>query len=171
MILPGKQFVELNKKVELHNVITYKVVNKINKIENTPVNITKPEVKEKYMRSYYDVTDLVVKDVENGQMYTQGKMTLRLKHSSSNYMLKLYTLNNANTRIPYDLTGTTTYKLVFPTIQGTEIEIYSNQDSDAMNLTLGTIVFYITKDIAARIMQVPDSERYFSLMSYYNDNR
>nr|DAQ36031.1 MAG TPA: hypothetical protein [Caudoviricetes sp.] len=104
-------------------------------------------------------------------MYTQGKMTLHLKHSSSNYMLKLYTLNNANTRIPYDLTGTTTYKLVFPTIQGTEIEIYPNQDSDAMNLSLGTIVFYITKDIAARIMQVPDSERYFSLMSYYNDNR
>ena len=171
MILPGKQFVERNKKVELHNVITYKVVNKINKIENTPVNITKPEVKEKYMRSYYDVTDLVVKDVQTGQMYTQGKMTLRLKHSSSNYMLKLYTLNNANTRIPYDLTGTTTYKLVFPTIQGTEIEIYPNQDSDAMNLSLGTIVFYITKDIAARIMQVPDSERYFSLMSYYNDNR
>jgi hypothetical protein len=64
-------------------------------------------------------------------------MTLFLKHTSHNYMLRLFTLNEDNIRIPFDLTGPYRYKLVFPTLNGTKIQIRPNTDSGSLNLGIG----------------------------------
>ena len=60
-------------------------------------------------------------------------MVLRLKHTSSNYMLKLYAMNDDNVRIPYNLAGNSRYKLVFPTVTGDTIKLFPNADSENNN--------------------------------------
>ena len=155
--------------VDISNLTTYKIINKIQRSE-----ITVPQAAgittEKYIRSYYDATDIVVNDVNTGQIYTQGQMILRLKHTSSNYMFRLYAMNSDNVRIPYNIAGNTRYKLVFPTITGDTIKIYPNNDSENNNLGIGSLVYYISGDIAKQIMNVPDSERYFSIMVDADDS-
>ena len=155
--------------IEIPNVNQFKIINKIYKSDATPVQGA-TKIQEKYIRSYYDITDLVVKDVDTGQMYTQGRMTLRLKHSSSNYMLRLYVLNDDNVRVPFNMAGTALYKLTFPSINGQMITVYPNSDSENNNLGIGSLVFYISAELSKQIMSVPESERYFSLMTDNGDN-
>jgi len=64
-------------------------------------------------------------------------MTLKLKHSSTNYVFRLFNLNEDNIRIPYDLTGPFRYYLVFPSNDGNKIKIKPNGDSNALNLGIG----------------------------------
>ena len=157
--------------INTNNITQYKIVNKIN---NTNMQIASPTTitNEKYVRSFYDVTNLVVKDEETGNMYSQGKMTLYLKHSGSNYNIKLFTLNNDNVRVPFDLTGPYDYKLVFPSISGSNIEIMPIKDAQLKyNLNIGSLLFYISKDNASAIMNVPASERYFSLTTHIPNNK
>ena len=97
-------------------------------------------------------------------------MTLYLKHSSTNYMFRLFTINQDNVRVPYDLTGPFRYKLVFPTIHGGKIEIMPNKDSKDVNLHIGEIVFYITEEQVKRIMGVPANERYFAITTDTDKN-
>lgn len=155
--------------IEIPNVNQFKIINKIYKSDATPVQGA-TKIQEKYIRSYYDITNLVVKDVDTGQMYTQGRMTLRLKHSSSNYMLRLYVLNDDNVRVPFNMAGTALYKLTFPSINGQMITVYPNSDSENNNLGIGSLVFYISAELSKQIMSVPESERYFSLMTDNGDN-
>lgn len=149
-------------KIDTRNIITYKVINQI--VDNKIIqNAQQEQGNTKYIRSYYDATTLVAKDGYNGNAYSQGEMVLKLKRTSTNYMIKLFTLNDDNVRIPYDMTGPYQYKLVFPSSDGDNISIYPNSDSEDMNLGVGCLVFYITADQALRIMNVPYSERYFAL--------
>lgn len=129
------------------------------------INKASDDTKEKAVRSYYDVTNLIIKDPTSGQLYTNGKMTLYLTHSNNNYMLRLFMVNDDNVRVPYDMSGPYEYKLVFPTVNGTKLEIQPNKDSSNYNLGIGSLIFYITNDKAKAIMDVPASERYFSLMT------
>ena len=108
--------------------------------------------------------------METNSLYTQGQMTLYLKHSSTNYMFRLFTINQDNVRVPYDLTGPFRYKLVFPTIHGGKIEIMPNKDSKDVNLHIGEIVFYITEEQVKRIMGVPANERYFAITTDTDKN-
>ena len=149
--------------IQVSNLTKYKVINKIEKAVIKPTATTSTTT-EKYIRSYYDATDIVVNDVNTGRMYTQGQMILRLKHTSSNYMFKLYAMNDDNVRIPYNLAGNSRYKLVFPTVTGDTIKLFPNADSENNNLGIGSLVYYISGDIAKQIMNVPDSERYFAIV-------
>lgn len=149
--------------IQIANLTKYKVINKIEKAVIKPTATTSTTT-EKYIRTYYDATDIVVNDVNTGRMYTQGQMILRLKHTSSNYMFKLYAMNDDNVRIPYNLAGNSRYKLVFPTVTGDTIKIFPNADSENNNLGIGSLVYYISGDIAKQIMNVPDSERYFAIV-------
>lgn len=153
-----------SRLIDTTAITQYKIVNKITR-NQLAARASEETTKEKFVRSYYDVTDLVVKDVESGNMYSQGQMTLRLKHSGSNYMLRLYELSDNNVRVPYDLSGATRYKLVFPTTSGRNIEVFPNQDSTNYNLGIGSIVFYISDAQSKQIMGVPASDRWFSLMT------
>ncbi|MBQ5474768.1 MAG: hypothetical protein IIT65_08685 [Lachnospiraceae bacterium] len=73
-------------------------------------------------------------------------MTLYLKHTSHNYMFRLFSLKEDNIRIPYDLTGPYRYKLVFPTLSGQKIQIFPNTDNKDLNLGIGQLIFYITEE-------------------------
>ena len=149
--------------IDTANVINYKIVNKIEKNNVVISNNNQQQVNTKIIREFYDVTELVANDGSNN-IYAQGKLTLKLNHSGSNYLIKLYIINKDNTRIPYDLTGPWKYKLVFPSVTGGTIDIFANMDNDKTNYGNGSLSFYISKDNAGAIMSVPASERYFSLM-------
>lgn len=157
------------KTATIKDVITYNIFNKYTKDVVKPTTVVK-ETTDKYIRSYYDATNIVVKDMETNSLYTQGQMTLYLKHSSTNYMFRLFTINQDNVRVPYDLTGPFRYKLVFPTIHGGKIEIMPNKDSKDVNLHIGEIVFYITEEQVKRIMGVPANERYFAITTDTDKN-
>lgn len=154
--------------IDTTNVINYKIVNRIEKTDIPIQPINKDQGTVKIVKEFYDVTELVANDGSEN-IYTQGKMTIKLNRSGSNYLIKLYQLNSDNVRVPYDLTGPWKYKLVFPSISSNTIEIFANLDNDKTNYGNGSLSFYISKDKAAAIMQVPTSERYFSLMIDNND--
>lgn len=152
------------RRISINNVHTYKIVNQIKKHE-MKINNIKKEQNDKILRSYYDVTNLVVKDMNNNNLYTQGQMTLQLKHTSHNYMFRLFTLNSDNARIPYDLTGPFRYKLIFPTTSTRKIEIYPNAENSNLNYSIGQLVFYITEDQVKQIMSVNSTNRYFAIVT------
>ena len=152
------------KRISIANVTTYKIVNRIKRNDIYPKN-TVVQTNDKMIRSYYDATNLVIKDMGNSNLYTQGQMTLYLKHTSHNYMMRLFSLNQDNIRIPYDLTGPYRYKLVFPTLSGQKIQIFPNTDNKDLNLGIGQLVFYITESQVKQIMKVPASQRYFAIMT------
>lgn len=154
----------VSKRIAINNVVTYKIVNQI-KNEQTQYKVEQTKGTDKMIVSYYDATNLVVKDMGNSNVYTQGQMTLQLKHTSSNYLFRLYTLNDDNVRIPLDLTGPYRYKLVFPTNDGNKVVIYPNTDNSELNFGIGQLVFYITEDQVKRIMNVSQSDRYFAIMT------
>ena len=158
------------RNINTSNVINYKIVNKIEKQNMVVTNQVIEPSKPKIIREFYDVTELVANDGSEN-IYAQGKLTLRLNHSGSNYLIKLYTLNQDNTRVPYDLTGPWKYKLVFPSVTGGTVDIFANMDNDKTNYGNGSLSFYISKDNAGSIMSVPASERYFSLMIDNNDTQ
>ena len=150
-------------QIDTANVINYKIVNRIEKPEIRIPNPGQRPVNPQIIREFYNVTELVATNEDNGNIYAQGRMTLRLNRSGSNYMLKLYMLNTDNVRVPYDLSGPWKYKLVFPVITGSTISISPSLDSNRTNFVNGSLSFYISGDNAAQIMKVPASERYFSL--------
>ena len=156
-------------KTIINNVVTYKVVNQIKK-EDVKQTVTYKEAQPKIIRSYYDATNITIKDMNDSNIYTQGQMTLKLKHSSTNYVFRLYNLNEDNIRIPYDLTGPYRYYLVFPSNDGNKVKIKPNADSNALNLGIGQIVFYISEENVKRIMNVSSTDRYFAIVTDSDNN-
>lgn len=151
--------------INTDNIISYKIVNKIEKVLNTTTSENSVSTPS-YIREYYDVTNLVVKDMNSGNIYSQGKMTLSLFRTSSNYAFRLYQISSDNSRVPYNLSGNINYKLVFPSASSGVISIYPNKDSEQYNLQNGQLIFYISQDKANAIMSVPASERYFAITTY-----
>lgn len=154
----------VTKRIAINNVNTYKVINKIQQHELVTNTIQK-NGQDKYIRSFYDATNIVVSNTGNGVVYTQGQMDLKLKRSSTNYMFRLYSLNDDNIRIPFDLTGPYKYRLMFPTNDGGKLYISPNTNSNDLNLGIGQIIFYITEEQVKRIMNVPVNERYFAIVT------
>jgi hypothetical protein len=109
------------------NINTYKIINKIQG-PTQEVAVASPEPqKERYIRSYYNATNLVAKNVGSGAtVYNQGQMTLRLNKTGNIYGLQLFNINSDNVRVPYDLTGVYKYKLVLSSTDGGTISIKPN---------------------------------------------
>lgn len=154
--------------INTNNIMQYKIVNKIDK-QNIQITNNKQSLTEKMIKTYYDTTNITVKS--DGNTYQQGKMTLYLHHDGNNYMFKLYDTNQDGSKIPLDLSGNNEYKITFPSISSSSIQIFPNKNSQNYNLSLGSLIFYITKDQAKAIMEVPRSERYFSIKTHipYNN--
>lgn len=144
------------------NVNTYRIINKTEQ-KNVSIHTNEPVIKEKYIRSYYDVTNLVAKNMGENAEYPQGQMTLRLKHTNAIYRINLYNITEDNVRVPFDLTGPYKYKIVFPSINGNKIQIRPNVDTTNQNMGVGTLAFYITGEQVKQIMNVDASERYFAI--------
>lgn len=153
-------------QISTSNIQQVKVVNKINKINNISVN-SNQNSSQQIVRNYFNATNIIIKDANNN-VYVDGQMTLKLKHTNTSYLLRLYTVNNDNTRVPYDISGLHQYKLVFPGLKSM-ITVFPNKDSASYDLTRGSLIFYITSDVAKQIMEVPASERYFAIMTYIED--
>lgn len=166
LLLKPENIIQGNTRpnVNLQPIKSFKIVNRIVKNDIQP-KTTVTQSTDKIIRSYYDATNLVIKDMGGTGLYTQGQMTLFLKHTTHNYMFRLYTLNADNIRIPFDLTGPYKYKLVFPTLNGTKIQIMPNTDSGSLNLGIGQLVFHITEEQVRQIMKVPVTQRYFAIMT------
>lgn len=150
--------------IETTNITNYKIVNRIEQAQYKITNAEQPIQKTQIIKEFYNVTELVASNGNNANIYAQGKMTLHLNHSGSNYMIKLYMLNKDNVRVPYDLTGPYKYKLTFPGINNNIISILPSADNLNTNLVNGSLSFYISEDKARQIMNVPASERYFALI-------
>lgn len=159
----------VTKRIAINNVMTYKVINRIQR-HDTIGKVTETITKDKYIRSYYNATNIVVSNTGNGTVYTQGQMILRLHRSSTNYMFKMYNVDEDNIRKPYDLTGPYKYKLIFPTSSGDKISIMPNFNIADTNLEIGQIVFYITEEQVKQIMLVPVNERYFAIVTDNDSN-
>lgn len=146
------------------NVNTYKIINKMQN-QQVSFKTDEPIIKEKYIRTYYDTTNLIAKNMGEATEYTQGQMTLRLKHTNSVYRVNLFNITSDNVRVPYDLTGPYKYKIVFPNVNGGKISIRPNIDTTDQNMGVGTLAFFITGEQAKQIMSVPASDRYFAIMT------
>ena len=121
-------------------------------------------VKEKYVRSYYNATTLVAKNIGTGAtVYTQGKMTLYLNKTGNIYGIQLFNVNDENIRVPYDMTGVYKYKLILSTQDGGTISIKPNQDTDRNKLSIGQLFFFISGDNAQAVMSVAADKRYFAI--------
>ena len=153
----------------INKIVTYKVVNQIKK-QDVQQTVKYKESQPKIIRSYYDATNITIKDMNDSNLYTQGQMTLKLKHSSTNYVFRLFNLNDDNIRVPYDLTGPFRYYLVFPSNNGNKIKIKPNGDSNALNLGIGQIVFYISEENVKKIMNVSSTDRYFAIVTDSDNN-
>lgn len=170
MTIPQQSVIRYSsRKSVINSIVTYKVVNQIKK-EDVKQTVTYKEAQPKIIRSYYDATNITIKDMNDSNIYTQGQMTLKLKHSSTNYVFRLYNLNEDNIRIPYDLTGPYRYYLVFPSNDGNKVKIKPNADSNALNLGIGQIVFYISEENVKRIMNVSSTDRYFAIVTDSDNN-
>lgn len=157
-------------QINTANIVQYKIVNRLENVDKILTNTSNIEAPGKMVRSYYNTTSILIKDPNTGTMYSNGKMTLYLTHTNNNYMFKLYTVNDDNIRVPFDISGNIEYKLVFPNINGGKIVIFPNKDSENYNLTIGSLIFYITGDKASAIMNVPMSERYFAITTHIPNN-
>jgi hypothetical protein len=146
------------------NINTYKIINKIQG-QAQEVAVASPEPqKERYIRSYYNATNLVAKNVGSGAtVYNQGQMTLRLNKTGNIYGLQLFNINSDNVRVPYDLTGVYKYKLVLSSTDGGTISIKPNQDTDRNKMSIGQMFFFISADNAKAVMDVPADKRYFAI--------
>lgn len=155
--------------VSINNVIEYKVVNKIVKSAGSSIIKKEQKTPAKLTKHFYDVTNVVVSSGNNN--YPQGKYTLYLNHTSSNYMFKLYVKTDNNVNVPFDLSGPYTYMLRFPTTSiGDYITLKPHTDAENYNPQMGQLIFYITDTNVRKIMDVPESDRFFSIIINQNDS-
>lgn len=161
-LLIGTEAYTKNRLTNL-NINTYKIVNKIQgQTVEVPVG-TQENVREKYIRSYYNATQLTAKNMGTGAtVYSQGQMTLALNKTGNTYGIQLFNINEDNVRVPYDLTGTYKYKMVLSTPDGT-VSISPNQESEHQSMGIGQLFFYIPGETAQSVMSVPAEQRYFAI--------
>ena len=147
----------------------------MNRLPETTTNNIRRDVsqKEKLVRTYYNMTSVVAKDMGTGNVsYPQGQLTLHLNRTGNNYAIQLFNINDDNVRVPYDLTGPYKYKLVLPTTDANRvITIRQSQDNTKQQMGIGTLLFYITAEQARMVMDVPSGDRYFAVGTHVRTQR
>lgn len=153
------------RMIDVSNISKWKIINKLNNNRNVLSEKTaKPEATKEYVRSFYNSTDLLIKDPENDNVYSHGEATLKLYHETHNYQFKLYDMDSNNAQVPYVLSGNYNYYLVLPSVDGNKIKIYPIMSEDSTNLSLGTLMFKITETDVAKVMNLPAEDRYFAII-------
>ena len=153
------------RMIDVSNISKWKIINKLNNNRNILSEKTaKPEATKEYVRSFYNSTDLLIKDPENDNVYSHGEATLKLYHETHNYQFKLYNMDSNNAQVPYVLSGNYNYYLVLPSVVGNKIKIYPIMSEDSTNLSLGTLMFKITETDVAKVMNLPTEDRYFAII-------
>lgn len=157
-------FVNNPRRVNMSNLNTWRVFNKYESTENVVQTIANGTPIEKYIKSYYDASNIVVSGNGNSDGYQQGGFTLKLFRTDNEYVFNLFTLTSDMIRVPYNLIGPYKHYLVFKSLNDKEILVKPVSKTDA-NLGSNAIQFKITASQAEQIMAIDSSERFFSIVS------
>ena len=160
------------KFINVSNINKWKIINKLDNSPKVITNSLSTKTTEKYIRTYYENTDIIIQDVFNNVTATQGQLTLKLYKTTNNYNFRLYNMNSQNIRVPHDLTGPYNYKLKFPLLNNATLEIdpiISTTESTS-NLGIGSLLFRITDEQVKNIMSVTSENRYFAIICNSNDS-
>ena len=72
MTIPQQSVIRYSsRKSVINSIVTYKVINQIKK-EDVKQTVTYKEAQPKIIRSYYDATNITIKDMNDSNIYTQG---------------------------------------------------------------------------------------------------
>lgn len=156
-------------KLSFGESMPYKIYNKI--VENKQHIVQSSEVSNsadvtKYVKVFYDTTDITLET--SGGAVGNNNYTLIISKAPKNYKFIFKQLDINGNRKFVDLTDSY-YKLYTKDRSGNQIIIdptYSNN----MNLLLGELEFNINISSIDKLYNVPEEDRYISIVAYNNDN-
>lgn len=130
-----ERYISTLDKLNVSNITSYKVFNKINRINETISNsVSQP--KTKFIKEYVNYNDISL-DSNNGN-------TIKLNRYGGKYLFKLQKLNTeTNLYEPLDLLNTSSYVIVYKDMNNKLNEIQCTY-SDNMNLLYGQLEFNIS---------------------------
>lgn len=141
------------------------VYNKIEQVSNE----IKPVVNNmgtKYIKVYYNSNDIVLDN--NGEYSGDGTYTMTLSPSPKNYKFTFRRMDNGGNMEILDMSDSV-YKLYTRDAKGNDIVIDPTY-SDNMNSAMGEIEFNVSMNNVMRLMEVPESERFMSILVINQDN-
>lgn len=144
----GRYFTKLN----IDNVIPYKVFNRLAAEKPNVINnpVLPPQVQ--FVKLFYDTTNVLL-DTEN-TVYPQGTGPLFLKNTTATYSFSFKRLNTEKTdptEENVDLSGAFDYSLVFVTDDDTKITIPPTYSTN-MSTVLGRLEFKVTQKQAQTLL-------------------
>lgn len=128
-------------RLTVENLIPYKVFNRI-EAEKANVNVGTNVEKTKYVKVFYDTTNITMNAFN--EVFTQGTGPLFLKSYDSTYKFKFEKLDTNNNKVNVDLSGAYNYALLFKLDDGTKIEVGPTYSTN-MNTVIGEIEFKLTE--------------------------
>ena len=159
-----KKYGLLFTKLNVNNIIPYKVFNKIEAEAVNNVVMTGRET-NKYIKVFVDTTTITLNAFN--EIYPQGTGPLFLKSNDSVYKFKFEKFDNNNNRINVDLSGAYNYALTFSLSDNTKIEV-SPTYSTNMNTTIGEIEFKLSSDQINKLLAQTNNN--FSIVVKNPDN-
>ena len=157
----AKKYGKKLNSINIANVSNFKVFNKSNDA-SANIIVNNNVAKTKYVKMFYNLSNIELD--ENNTYYGQGTYVLNLLNSDSLYKFKFITRNSDNTERHYlDLSGAYNYIFYTKDSLGNVIEV-SPTGSTNMNLMLGELEFKLTNDNIIKMLNVPESNRFFSIM-------
>ena len=154
-------------KLPFADTLSYKVYNKIVEPRNMITGSINPSGGlTKYVKVFYNVSNITL-SVQQGEV-ASGNYTLIISRAPRNYkfIFKQQDINGNNKYV--DLTDSY-YKLYAKDANGNDIIIDPTYSSN-MNLMLGELEFNINPTTISKLYNVPQSDRYISIVAYNNDN-
>ena len=142
-----ERYMTNNLKLNPNSITSYKVYNKINRIDESIKQSNSP-VKVKYVKEYVNSSNIELDN--NGEILLNrygGKCLITLKQKTDN--------GNYNY---LDLMNTSSYVLLFKDVNNVTNEINCTY-SDNMNLMMGQLEFNISPTIAQKMYNVPDNDK------------
>jgi hypothetical protein len=121
----------------------------------------------KYVKVFYDSTSIIL-DVDGQVQNGNYNYTLPMSQAPKTYKFTFKKLGTDGKYTFMDLTNGS-YKLMFRDSAGKTIAIDPTFSTN-MNLYLGEIEFSVNQSILAKLMEVEDTERKMSIVSYSEDN-
>lgn len=161
----GKYYAK-STNLGITNLTPYKVFNKIVESKQNVRNETGGGVKSKYVKVYYDSTNIVLDD-NGGNLYGSYGYNLNMSQAPKNYKFTFKKYGSDGKYSYADLTGGY-YKLMFKD-SGDNTVLIDPTYSKNMNLYLGEIEFNISSTNINRLSLVNESKRKMSILSYGED--
>lgn len=158
---PMLYFGNNRKSLQIESMQKYTIVNR--SIDNTlQYNVLGGEGQNLVIKRFYDASNIVIQDPFSSNVYTSGKLTLKLYHTDHDYLIRVFQLTDNGGRVPYNLAGINRYFLQFPT-NGERIKIYNDASQEAASMGQGSLLFTIKGEDVDKIFALPKEKRWFAL--------